>query len=110
MKKQEIKSFHFIKAICAIGIIIFHFSCYLENTNFRPFYYFKNGNWGYTFVTIFFIVSGGLLYHNYSDKMNIKTYYKKRWKSIFPMFYLAYIAVELEYIFANKTVFKLLHP
>lgn len=104
MKIKPIKSFHFIKALCAIGIIIFHFSCHLKNTTFRPFFYFENGNWGSTFVTIFFIVSGALLYHNYSDKMDIKTYYKKRWKSIFPMFYLAYLSFEIGNIFLNKSV------
>ena len=73
---KKIKSFNFIKSICAIGIIIFHFSCYLVNTKFKPFYYFHNGNWGSTFVTVFFIVSGALLYHNYSSKMDIKKYYQ----------------------------------
>ena len=101
--KPEIRSFHLIKAICALGIIANHFSCYITNRAFLPLYTFANGSWGCVLVTIFFMVSGGLLYYNYSDKISVSTYYKKRWKAIFPMFYIAYFYFELGNMFTYKS-------
>lgn len=105
MKTKEIKAINLIKTICAIGIIIYHFSCHLLNKNFLPFYTYKNGDWGSVFVTIFFIVSGFLLYNNYSEKIDLKKYYFKRWKAIFPMFYIAYIIFELKNMIIHKSIF-----
>lgn len=103
-KKEKIESFKLIKSLCAIGIIIFHFSCHYNNSTFRPLYTFANGGWGQVFVPIFFMISGALLYYNYNDSLKIKEFYKKRWLSIFPMFYLAYISFEIGNMIANKSV------
>ena len=104
MKKEKINSINFIKAICALGIISAHFSHYLINRNFLIFYSFANGGWGSVFAQIFFIVSGALLFYNYEDELKIKTYYKKRWVSIFPTFYMAYILVFVTRIIKNKMI------
>ena len=64
--REKLNSIYFIKAICALGIIIFHFSCHAEKSEFLPFYTFANGDWGAVFVAVFFMVSGGILYYNYS--------------------------------------------
>ena len=91
MKKQPIQSIYFIKAICAIGIVIFHFGCHATGINTSLITSFENGNWGETLVTVFFAVSGMLLYYHYSGNLKLSHYYWKRWKGIFPMFYLAYL-------------------
>lgn len=103
-KKPEIKSFHLIKAVCALGIIAYHFSCHLEYRNNFNFCSFLNGDWGCVLVTVFFMVSGGLLYYNYCHKISLVDYFKKRWKSIFPMFYIGYFSFELGNIFANNAL------
>lgn len=103
--KPRINSFNFIKAICAIGIIVYHISCHLDSKEFLPLYGFANGDWGSVFVTIFFIVSGGLLYYNYSESMDILKYYKKRWRSIFPMFFIVYFFIELLNCILNGSIF-----
>ena len=105
MKRESIKSIHFIKAICAIGIIVYHFSCYKKDTSIQPLYTFANGSWGSVFVTAFFIVSGMLLYYNYEEGINLKKYYIKRWKSIYPMFYIAYLSFFIGKLFYYGTPF-----
>ena len=44
MKKNKLKSIYFIKSVCALGIIMFHFSCHTENSEFLPFHTFANGD------------------------------------------------------------------
>lgn len=56
MKKRVIKEFSFIKAVCALGIIAFHFSCHLESKEFLIFHSYKNGPWGSVFVTMSILV------------------------------------------------------
>jgi len=106
--KPIIKSFNFIKALCALGIVAYHFSCHLGSRAFLPFYEYANGLWGDLFVTVFFIVSGASLYYRYADdwgKGSLGVYFYKRWKSIFPMYYLAYLYFEIEHIIAFKSPF-----
>ena len=84
----------FIRALCTLGVVTYHFSCtlvYYGNSDFRFLYRFANGNCGLVFVTMFFMLSGALLYRNNSDISSYKTFYIKRWKSIFPMFYIAFL-------------------
>jgi surface polysaccharide O-acyltransferase-like enzyme len=106
MKKEKINSVEFVKCICALGIIISHFFIYLGNSKFTYFYIFANGELGSICAQIFFMVSGALLFYNYEDKIKLKNYYKKRWKSIFPMFYVAYISVELSRIIEYKFFYR----
>ena len=85
----------FLRALCTLGVVTYHFSCTLiyYNINCNPhiLYRFANGNWGLVFVTMFFMLSGALLYKNNSTIMSYKSFYVKRWKSIFPMFYMAFL-------------------
>lgn len=104
MKKERINSISFIKVICMIGIIASHFSSKLISKEFLLFHTFANGDWGSVFAQIFLMVSGALLYYNYEKKIKLKEYYKKRWKSIFPTFYLAYFLVELFRVINNKKI------
>lgn len=62
-----------------------------------------NAKWGLVAVTVFFMLSGCLLYYNHHEvhKDEIKRFYKKRWVQIFPSFYLAYVFVLLIQIFRH---------
>lgn len=100
MKKKVVSSFDFIRVISTMGIVIYHYCCHLNDKRFLPLYAHANGSWGSTLVTVFFMLSGALLYYHYSESLNIftlKYYYYKRWKSIFPMYYLAYLFLEVLY-------------
>ena len=52
---------------------------------------YANGSFGSLFVGVFFLISGGVLYYNYPEVKNLSTFYYKRWKSIFPMFYITFL-------------------
>lgn len=91
----KIEAADFIRAIATLGIIIYHFSCMMESKNIdgqRFLQYFPTGDWGAVFVTIFFALSGAMLYYkDYNLTGKIKMFYFKRWISIFPAFYLAWL-------------------
>ncbi|MBQ4541857.1 MAG: acyltransferase [Clostridia bacterium] len=106
MKKENINSINFIKAICALGIIISHFFTYLGDSTFKHFYLFACGDLGSVCAQIFFMVSGAVLFYNYEKNLKVNIYYKKRWKSIFPMFYIAYISVEISRIIEAKSFYR----
>lgn len=92
MKKNVyLPEFDFIRAFCAIGIIWFHFSKHVEYKKYLFFLSYANGNWGNILVSIFFLISGALLYNNYPSIDNLKRFYRKRWITIFPTFYVAYL-------------------
>lgn len=67
MRLKKILAIDFIRVICALGVIVYHFSCHLNNTRFLPFYSFVNGDWGDVFVTIFFMLSGRNALLRYSN-------------------------------------------
>ena len=99
--KQRDLSIDFIRSLCAIGIIIFHFYCHTDDSLTKMFYEFANGSFGNTIVNIFFIISGAMLYYNNPKIDCLKNFYYKRFKSIFPMFYLTFIIFYL--IFAIRS-------
>lgn len=103
--KQRLIACDFVRAVCTIGIVIYHFSCHLLNSTFLPLYSFKNGDWGSVFVTVFFIISGAMLYYNNREIISLKQFYYKRWKTIYPMFYIAFISFFLKNILTSKQLF-----
>jgi surface polysaccharide O-acyltransferase-like enzyme len=51
------------------------------------------------------MLSGYLLYYNHPSVNKLTSFYKKRWISIFPTFYIAYIFLYLERIFQSGRFF-----
>ncbi len=88
--KKKIYSIEFMRTVFAIGIIIYHFSCH-SKSDFLLLSQYANGTWGDLIVTVFFILSGGMLYRNNKKITSVPEFYKKRFLSLFPMFYLAYL-------------------
>lgn len=97
MKKQRLFYLDFVRAIAVVSILMTHFNArylYLVppmpekaviTTMVSNIYI---GNWG---VSLFFIISGSALMYVYQDKLELKKFYKKRFLSIYPMFWMAYI-------------------
>jgi peptidoglycan/LPS O-acetylase OafA/YrhL len=56
-------------------------------------------------VTVFFAISGMVLYHNYSYIHSFKSFYFKRWKSIFPAYYLCFLFFFTRNVIKMKKVF-----
>ena len=57
-KKEKIVAIDFIRAACAVGIILYHLSCYTVQGAPKVFHHFTNGGYGAVFVAVFFLVSG----------------------------------------------------
>ena len=89
MKTNDM-SFNFIRAVCALGIIVFHFSCHISDTLYRPLFVTQNFAWENCLVSTFFLLSGLLIYRNNRTVPSLGKFYIKRVKSIFPSFYLAF--------------------
>lgn len=104
-KPERIASIEFIRAVCALGIIAFHVSCYTAPEAAKLLHTHSNGDFGGIFVGIFFLISGGMLYRNNRDIPSLKRFYFKRWKSIFPMFYITWLYYYLDNVIRTGTPF-----
>lgn len=103
ISKQYLSGIIFARACCSIGIVIFHYFCHSKG-EFKLLFSTANSSWGYMFVTVFFSISGTVLYYNY-PKVNSKRYfYFKRWKSIFPPFYICFIIFFFKNIFIHRKI------
>ncbi len=91
MKKERLYNIEFIRAICALGIILFHFAKASACVNSTILPICAKESFGEIIVTIFFILSGGMLYLNNSTVPSPIAFYKKRARSIYPSYYLGYV-------------------
>ena len=84
--KKRIKEFDLLRTFCAIVIILYHFSVHIGGGYSFLWLGNTNAKWGLVAVTVFFMLSGCLLYYNHDEvhKDEVKEFYKKRWKQIFP--------------------------
>ena len=113
MKKERILSLDFIRAVCTLGIIANHFSQASGNAFLKRIlssFPWGKGNVGYVLVTVFFMLSGAALYYSNARPESLKKFYIKRWKAIFPSFYIAYILWMIAYIRLNRSFFTKRSP
>ena len=109
-KKNKLLYITFTRSCCTIGIIIFHYFSH-SNSNIKFLYLTKNSSWGFLFSTTFFCISGTVIYYNYPKISSIKKFYYKRWKSIFPSYYMInhkilYFIIKIYlFIISNKDIF-----
>ena len=96
MKKRD-TGIDLIRVVSALGIVLHHYSRELAVQQVNTPHLFggdyATGNFGWLFVTVFFMISGMSLFANYSS-IGIKEvlpFYKKRWLSIFPSFYFVWM-------------------
>ncbi len=102
--KKRLTGITFARAFCAIGIIIFHFFCH-SNSTIKFLFTIKGCSWGDILVTVFFVISGAVLYYNYENVENIKSYFYKRWKTIYLPFYICYFVFFVEKVILSKKIF-----
>ena len=103
-KKKKIFYLDFIRVISMLMIVTYHFYAHLPGNNIQYFNtIFSSGKWGLIGVSLFFMISGASLMYNYQEKMEIKSYAKKRFLGIYPMFWIAYILVFLHMFYNTKT-------
>ncbi len=100
MKKERIFYLDFIRAFATVVIVLTHYNAlFLYNVNHPEkaviSLYISNIYIGAFGVSLFLIISGAALMYVYSrtDKFDWKKYFSKRFKTIYPMFWIAYILV-----------------
>lgn len=103
-KKERIQGIVFARAFCAIGIIIFHYFCHARGS-FKFMFASANAAWGPMMVTAFFAISGAVLHYNHPFVTSLRSFYFKRWKSIFPPFYLCFLFFFWREVFQSHKVF-----
>lgn len=107
MNKKRLLYLDFIRAIATILIVMVHYNVlYLllptpaPEKAFIGTYFFRVylGDLG---STLFFIISGAALMRVYEEECDLKLFYKKRFLSIFPMFWIAFIIDFLIRVYLN---------
>ena len=106
MKKERLFYLDFVRALAVVSIVITHYNaiflymnpvithCYIINAYIFNVYI---GNFG---VSLFLIISGASLMYVYENSLKLKDFYYKRFKSLYPMFWLAYtIAFLYSYVY-----------
>ena len=84
---EKLPELNILRVIATLMIIAFHFVCAIPLSNEYVMI------WGRVAVGIFFMISGaGLINSNYYH-LDIKEFYLKRFKSIFPAFWICYAFV-----------------
>ena len=107
--KERRNEFDLIRAISTLAIVLFHYSYaftqYGVLGSHIDFMMHANGTWGALFVSLFFMLSGASLYYNWGDRLRgftgkggVLDFYKKRFLSIYPMFYIGWSACYLMYV------------
>lgn len=111
MKKERLVYLDFIRAIAVIAILLTHYNAiyvYLWDEivlkkvvlTWRVFNLYI-GDFG---VSLFLIVSGAALMWVYDNRLELKTFYSKRFISIYPMFWIAYFTSFLYSFFLNRGI------
>lgn len=100
---KRIFEFDVLRVIAMLFIITYHFGVEYNNVNLNVFNFLcltPNFDFGNIGVTIFFVLSGALLYDKYglSQSFSIKPFYLKRFKSIYPPFWILNIYIILSMI------------
>lgn len=106
MKKERLKYVDLLRLLAMIPVVACHWTRGLEysgvssvskvlpDTVFSVYL----GSFG---VAIFFVLSGISLMYTYDGKLNIKKYFMKRFKGIYPMFWIAWIIAFMYYFVIN---------
>lgn len=103
---RRIVGLDFVRFLAAFGVFLYHFSCATRSEWFRQrFVNYANGIWGGTFVGLFLMLSGALLYRRYGDSIDVASFYRKRCRAIYPEFWLAFLAVYAKNAIEYRTPF-----
>ena len=100
-----------LKAIAVLMVLSLHlfqalsqFDINIIGLNSAVFEYSANCSWGDCGVAIFFFVSGAALMCNYSECCDMKSFYLKRIKSIYPMFFIAWVFSFLTRFYIDRSI------
>lgn len=110
MKRERIFYLDFIRAIATVLILMTHYNAvYLYLPEPQPDKVFITANIANIYiggfgVALFFIISGASLMYVYDEKCELKNFYKKRFLSLYPMFWIAYTIAFLYQFYMGKGI------
>ena len=108
MQKNRVLYLDLIRVVCFLMVTSFHFAFTVKECSIKAAVDFYQGileiGWGAIAVSCFFMVSGAALIYRYRDNFSLKDFYKKRFFGLYPLFWLAYLFVFLEFFYRFKTM------
>lgn len=109
MKQKRLFYLDVIRAVCAVMIVVYHFPLAISQP-VDYFHSFANGSFGMIAVYCFFMVSGAALMYRYQNegKLNLKQFYKKRFFSIYPLFWITYVMAFFWVFWQLKEVYRII--
>lgn len=103
MKSRDI-SLDCIRVLSIFIIVIFHYAATMPY-NGSALIFHANGTWGSIGTAVFFILSGYLLRKHYADITSVLDFYKRRFVTIFPAFYMAFLVCYLINVIRQRSFF-----
>lgn len=120
---KRIQELDVLRVLAMLFVVTFHFGSEYTVAGlpiFNLFYLMPNYDFGNIAVTIFIVLSGGLLYKKYGDftgvpskNIPLKTFFKKRALAIYPPFWILSLYIPLSLLrhaLADGNIFTLGHP
>lgn len=106
MAMKRIRGIDFVRVICTIGIVAFHFYCHSASTE-KVFLTFANGSLGSLLSNVFFIISGFVIHTKYGgkDSFSVKQYYYRRLRITLPPYIMAFLFLYLSNVMKHGTFF-----
>ena len=102
--KNKLLGIVFARACSSLGVLIYHYFGH-SKSKYKILRKTANSTWGFIFSTTFFCISGSVLYYNYPKITSLKKFYYKRWKSIYPSYYISFLYFFLTTAFAAHKLF-----
>lgn len=111
-RHAKIHELDFVRAVCAIGVIVYHVSCYASSDAPKFFRGLADNTVdpGTFLVGAFLMISGGVLYYNHREIPSLRIFYYKRWRSLYPMFYVSYLYFYINNVIETGRLFFLGKP
>ena len=99
----------FVRVFCMFGIFLFHYVCSVFELNGSVSEHAAAAGAGYILVTAFFILSGVLMRRNHPrvSWKELPAFYQKRILSIYPSFYMVFLALYLHAVWKHGSFFYL---
>lgn len=107
-KTERLFYLDFIRAISVIFIVVYHFNCSLGGHSIDgkeiSLSLIPNGDLGHVGVSLFLIISGAALMYTYQADFSFINYIKKRFMTIYPMFWTAYTIAFLYFFYLYGSI------
>ncbi|MNW48034.1 Acyltransferase family protein [compost metagenome] len=107
MKKQRLFYLDLIRAVSLICIVIYHFNLHVGFHGINGpmvFKFINNDYFAGIGISLFVLISGASLMYTYQQKFELKNYIKRRFLSIYPVFWTGYIIAFLFNFYMNLSI------